>query len=62
MEEKRGGARAGAGRKPKVDRVCRVAFPITELAKAKLKAYADQKGISLADAATEIFERLPLNP
>lgn len=57
-EKKRGGARAGAGRKAKADRVCRVAFPITALAKEKLKRYADGKGISLADAAVEIFEAL----
>lgn len=55
----RGGARQGAGRKKVADRECRIAFGVSQRAKAGLEAYAAQRGLSLREAANELFEALP---
>lgn len=54
----RGGARAGAGRKPKSDRICPIGYKITELAKENLRQYAESRSISMADALNQILEEL----
>ncbi len=56
--ERRGGARAGAGRKPKTDRTQRLGLNISELAKANLTSYASERGISMAEALNRILESL----
>lgn len=56
----RGGARVGAGRKAKTDRVCQIGVRVTALAKQRLEAYANSRGISLSDAAVQIFETLDI--
>ncbi len=61
MEEqpkKRGGARPGAGRKKKEGRDSPVTFRISTLAKERLIAFAEARGISQQEAAIMIFEGL----
>lgn len=53
-----GGARAGAGRKRVADRECMVSFGVSARAKANLQAWADERGLSLREAANAIFEAL----
>ena len=59
MEEtkKRGGFRAGSGRK-KTGRNVSVTYRISEKAQEKLSEYALLRGLSINAAVTEIFELL----
>lgn len=61
MEEqpkKRGCARPGAGRKKKEGRDSPVTFRISTLAKERLIAFAETRGISQQEAVNRIFEGL----
>ena len=56
--ERRGGARAGAGRPSKPDRVCMIASKVSQPAKERLRAYAAAHGISMAEALNRVLESL----
>lgn len=57
-KQRRGGARPGAGRPAVADRECRIAFGVSQRAKANLQAWATAHGLSLREAANAIFEQL----
>lgn len=54
----RGGRREGAGRKKVEDRSSMISFGVSARAKENLKRYAEERGVSLREAATAIFESM----
>lgn len=56
--ERRGGARAGAGRPAKADRTCAIGVKVSALAKERLQAYAASMGVSMAEALNMLLESL----